>query len=267
MGWLRKSLGVLLLGAAGSTVTACEDNESILFIVGVLAVDRTDCTARAEQDALLMSGGTLDLLLRPSYRAALLVGSHLTQRGSRDQLRTETARLSLQGATVTLTNFAGALLPINPNPYSTLGTGFVHPGNGVEPGYGPIFVDLVPPGLSIPDQTIVAKIRVFGTTLGGFELESNEYTFPITICRGCLISYPVSSADTTQGSQANYRCRQVSAAGEETELSACFPGQDAEVPCDYCSAFNPACQDPCMNCSVRAALSLCAQTPAPAECL
>lgn len=268
MSWLRKSLGLLVLSVtAGSAVTGCEENESILFIVGVLAVDRTDCVARPEQDALLLSGGTLDLLLRPSYRAALLVGSHLTERGSRDQLRTETARLSLQGATVTLTSFAGDPLPINPNPYSTLGTGFVHPGGGNEPGYGPIFVDLVPPGLKIPDQTIIAKIRVFGNTLGGFELESNEYIFPITVCRGCLIAYPTGSADTTQGSQASYRCRQVSEGAETTELEACFPGQDAVIPCDFCSAFNPACQDPCVNCSVRASNAACALTPTPEACL
>lgn len=264
MSWLRKSLGMLALTVTATSVaTGCEDNESMLFIVGVLNVDRTDCIARPEQDGVLLSGGVLDRLLRPSYRAALLIGSQLTQRGSRDQLRTESARFALQGAEVTLTTFDG--VPIG-SPYSTIGTGFVNPAGGEEAGYGVMFVDIVPASIDLPDDTIVSKVRVFGTTLGGAELESNEYIFPITVCRGCLIYYPVSAADDTNPNPNSFLCQTVSDGTDAIELEACFPGQDTGVPCNFCSASNPACADPCQNCAVRETYPPCANTVEPIHC-
>lgn len=263
---LQKSLGIVLVSALlGMTATACEENESVLFIVGVMDVERSDCVAAADSDAAILAEGTLDLSLRRGYRAALLVGSHLTQRGSRDQLRTETARFSLQGAEVTLTNMEGQLLPLGrtSNPYSTIGTGFVNPSSGDDPGYGVTFVDIVPPGLSnIADQTIISRVRAYGRTLGGAELESNEYVFPITVCTGCLVQFSTATVDPTQ---PGGRCRTVSAE-DEPEFGGCFPGQDRMVPCTYCSNSNAACQDPCSNCSARAALPACAGTPVPPAC-
>jgi hypothetical protein len=70
------------------------DNASMLFIKGVLAIEATNCAAKPEAAATLRAGGRLDVSLANGYVAALLVGSQLTQRGSREQLRTETARLT-----------------------------------------------------------------------------------------------------------------------------------------------------------------------------
>lgn len=268
MNWLRKSLGVVAVGATVTLAgTACEDNESMLFIVGVLDVERSDCVARAEADSTIKSGGVLDVSLRGGYRAALLIGSQLTQRGSREQLRTETARFALQGAEVTLTDTSGAVLDLGgdvPNPYSTIGTGFVNPSGSAEAGYGVMFADIVPAGLNIPDQTIVSRVRAFGTTLGGTELESNELIFQIQVCRGCLITYPSSAADPDRSTPDHYFCSSVS--DEEAELSSCFPGQDLPVPCTFCSASNDACDDPCQNCSVRERDPRCNGTTAPEAC-
>ena len=268
MNWLRRSLGVVAVGATVTLAgTACEKNESMLFIVGVLDVDRSDCVARPEGEAVIKSGGILDVSLRGGYRAALLVGSHLTQRGSRDQLRTETARFALQGAEVTLTDISGNLLPIDsPNPYSTIGTGFVNPSGSEEAGYGVMFADIVPASVEIPDGTVVSHVRAFGTTLGGAELESNELIFQIQVCHGCLISYPASAADLDRGATDCYYCQVVSEEESDVELSACFPGQDSPVPCTYCSPYNNACEDPCQNCSVRQNDSRCVGTAIPPEC-
>lgn len=267
MKWLRKSLGVIALG---TTVTlagsACEDNESMLFIVGVLDIDRSDCVARPDADAIVKSGGVLDLTLRKGYRAALLVGSQLTQRGSRDQLRTESARFALQGAEVTLTDIGGKLVDLKgkPNPYSTIGTGLVNPSGGDDAGYGVMFADLVPAGVEIPDGIVVSRVRAFGTTLGGAELESNELVFQIQVCRGCLITYPVDAADVDRSTPERYYCEQAS--DDAVEVSTCFLGQDAQVPCNYCSPSNIACEDPCQNCALRSAISGCAGTMGPPSC-
>ncbi|MFZ5895924.1 MAG: hypothetical protein ACOY0T_33015 [Myxococcota bacterium] len=272
MTWLRKitgALGVTMLGLLAAP--GCADNESMLFVEGVLAVEATDCVAKAESGALMRAGGTLDLALRNGYRAALLVGSQLTQRGSRERLRTETARLQLEGADITLQDAYAQDLNLgnSPNPFSTIGSGFVNPSTGTDPGLGVIFVDIIPAALSAAIEgavqgsgLVLAKVKVFGTTLGGQKVESGEYQFPIQICRGCLINYPTS---TNTGAVGSFSCV---APTQATTSSVCLLGQDQVVPCTECAGFNGVCSDPCNNCAVRsnpANAGLCTNTP-PAGC-
>ncbi|MGC4090750.1 MAG: hypothetical protein QM756_23335 [Polyangiaceae bacterium] len=188
MTWLRKTTCALgFTTICGLTASSCADNESMLFIEGVLAIEATDCVAKPESGALLRAAGRLNLSLSSSYRAAMLVGSQLTQRGSREQLRTETARLVLKGADITLQDaYARDLnLGANPNPFSTLGSGFVNPAGGTDPGFGTIIVDIIPAALApsvaanLQGGLVLAKIKVFGETLGGQKVESGEFLYPI----------------------------------------------------------------------------------------
>jgi hypothetical protein len=247
-----------LVGGGALATQGCEENESSLFIVGVLAIEETDCILTPEGNSLLRTSGVLDVSLRSSYTAGLLVGSQLTQRGSRDQLRTETARLSLRGAEVRLERSTGGVIA----EYTTIGTGFVHPAGGAEPGYGWMSVDLIPAGAPIGEGLLVANVRVFGDTLGGDEIESNEYPYPIYVCNGCLVSYPVEAADTTQGPGV-YLC---AVRGEDTPVSegqVCRLGQDVGVPCTDCAAQSAVCLDPCQNCSARSTGLDCSGSPVP----
>ncbi|HET9933888.1 MAG TPA: hypothetical protein VFQ35_24455 [Polyangiaceae bacterium] len=269
MTWLRKFTGALGLVTLGALcVPGCADNNSMLFIEGVLAVEASDCIAKAESGALIREGGTLDLSLRSGYRAALLVGSQLTQRGSREQLRTETARLVLKGADITLQDAYGRNLDLggNPNPFSTIGTGFVNPAAGTEPGLGVIFVDVIPSVLSDAvsgalngSGLVLAKIKAFGETLGNQKVESGEFLYPIQICRGCLISYPATSMTGAVGALTCAAPTQ----GSSTE-TLCSLGQDQFVPCTQCLGI-PACSDPCQNCTYRAGSPQCTGA-APDEC-
>jgi hypothetical protein len=242
------------LSAAG-----CEENESMLFIVGVLALEDTDCKLTSQGSATLRTRGVLDVSLRSGYTAGLLVGSQLTQRGSRDQLRTETARLSLRGAEVTLETAAGE--PIAE--YTTIGTGFANPSAGSEPGFGAIAADLIPPGAPLAEGLVVARVRVFGDTLGGQEVESNEYSFPIYVCSGCLITYPGDAADMNQGAGV-YLCAVRSDRATVTEDRVCALGQDIAVPCTICAAQSAVCLDPCQNCSTSVSGLDCSGSPTPA---
>jgi hypothetical protein len=254
MTWLRNSLSVLGVATLCGLVTAgCEDNTSMLFIKGVLATEVTNCVAKPESAAVIRTGGRLDVSLANGYVAALLVGSQLTQRGSREQLRTETARLTLEGAEVTLNDGRGNLLDIGTNPFTTLGTGFVDPAGGTQPGFGAIFVDVIPAAVkdallaSLGGEGVVqAKIRVFGTTLGGQSIESGDYTYSIEVCNGCLINYPVT-ADSS-GGVGDYECGGTAAASTET---LCGLGQDLMAPCTLCAGASEACLHPCSNCSLR----------------
>jgi hypothetical protein len=247
-----------LVGGGALATQGCEDNESSLFIVGVLAIEKSDCILTPEGTSILRTGGVLDLALRSNYTAGLLVGSQLTQRGSRDQLRTETARLTLRGAEVRLETSTGGVIA----EYTTVGTGFVHPAAGAEPHYGTMSVDLIPAGAPIGEGLLVANMRIFGDTLGGDEIESNEYSFPIRVCYGCLVSYPAEAADMTQGPGV-YLC---AVRGEDTpvaEEQICRLGQDVGVPCSDCAAQSAVCLDPCQNCSARSTGLDCSGSPVP----
>lgn len=274
MTWLRKTtgaLGLLTLGAL--SVPGCADNDSMLFIHGVLAIERTDCVAKPDSSAILREGGTLDLALTGGYRAALLVGSQLTQRGSRERLRTETARLVIRGADITLEDAYERPLDLqgNPNPFSTVGSGIVNAAAGTEPGLGVTFLDIIPSVLSSGvanalggSGLVLAKIKVYGETFGNQKIESGDFLFPIQVCRGCLISYPATSM-TTSGPA----CDSTTEQGSTTD-TACFVGQDNAVPCTSCAGV-PACDSPCNNCIYRADPTFdksCqdAMVPRPDEC-
>jgi hypothetical protein len=244
----------------------------MLFIKGVLAIETTNCVAKPESAGTLRAGGRLDISLANGYVAALLVGSQLTQRGSREQLRTETARLVLEGAEVTLNDAAGNPLNIGTNnPFTTLGTGFVDPAGGTQPGFGAIFVDVIPAGVmggvktALPSGGVVqAKIRVFGTTLGNQSIESGEYTYSIEVCNGCLVQYP-ATADVS-GGMGDFTCGGTAAAN--TADVPCNLGQDQATPCTLCAGAYDVCLHPCNNCAVRANTAndaICAAGK-PAEC-
>jgi len=235
--------GAVLLGPVLS-LQGCVDNESSLFVVGVFNIGETQCLAEPDSTAVLLPSGTLDRTLANGYQAALLVGSHLTEQGSREKLRTETSRLQVEGAHLTLYNTAGAAFTLP----DTAATGLVNPASGTDPGLASVFAQLIRPAdfanLGAPGQAII-RIRVFGTTLGGQEIESGDFDFPIQVCDGCLIAYPPEAADPSAPA-GTYLCSP--AVDVDTETSTvCYPGQDSYVSCTQCAAFNDACRDPLQN--------------------
>lgn len=228
--------------ALGLGASGCADNESSLFVEGVLAISATDCVARPDAAAEFLSLGVLDTAFADGYVAAVQVGNQITQQGNREKLRTETSRIHLQGVTGTVFDVTGG-----EHEFEAIGTGFVHPAAGTEPGLAAMFVTLVNPDnideiAAAGQGTMVIRFRVFGTTLGGKEIESGDFEFPIEICNGCLIDYPISA----NGAMApDYLCDLE--APESQEVRVCFYGQDQRFPCTACSAVNEMCRNPDLN--------------------
>jgi len=242
---------VLALGIAcfaGVALPSCATNDSMMFIYGVYARKQGACEPMAEEDAPLWDRGIMDRLFVSEYRASLLIGNQLTQRGSRDRLRTETSRVSLKGAEITLETADGRRLL---DPFSAIATGFVDAASGTDAGLAIMSATLIPSRAAqqLPNGVVVARVRAFGTTLGGEDVESNELAFPIEICKGCLVSYPASARDAT-GDGDEYRCKmsEDEAAATDTDLP-CTIGLDLPVPCTACSGVVAACQSPLNNCS------------------
>lgn len=220
----------VLFGASG-----CADNEGMLFVRQVIALPAGNCQAAADPSGLFWSSGVLDLALRDSYEASLLVGNQLVRRGSRDLLRTESSRVIIRGAEVALLNDQKAVI----SEFSVPAAGFIDPGSGDEPGYGVTSALLVPPGTATAGTRIVAEVRVFGDTLGGDEITSAALAFPITVCNGCLISYP---ADADDPAQPGYQC--ASSGSDTSGDPPCRLGQDEAVDCRLCAGVSQACLSP-----------------------
>jgi len=218
-------------------------SDKSLFVVGAQALDAADCVAKADTATALLAQGVLDLAFASSYTASLLVGNQLLKAGS----ATETERVSLSGAEVTLTTEDGTEL----KSYSTVGTGFVDAATG-SAAYGTMSVVVIPTGLGSSEalqngQLLVAKIQVLGEALDGTKLTSSELDLPIKFCTGCLVQYPASAADPTQPPGSAYRCASSDAATQEASPPPCVVGQDVAFSCLICSASYALCSDPAQN--------------------
>jgi hypothetical protein len=252
---MRRSFLKCLLAFSVPCVVAgalpgCATNDSMMYIVGVALRRSGACSVKPELSGTLLSKGVMDRTFATEYVAGLIVGSQLTQRGSRERVRTETSKVALKGAEVKLENAQGAELVPS---FSSIGTGFVDASDGEDAAPAAMFATLIPASVapSLPRGTVVVKVRVFGTTLGGEDVESAELLFPIEVCDGCLVSFPASARDPAL-SGTDYQCKQASDTNtvptSDTD-SPCSLGIDFPVACTACSSLYAACQSPTTNCA------------------
>jgi len=252
---MRRSFLTSLLAFATPCLVAgvlpsCATNDSMMYIVGVAVRKAGACTVKADLSGAILAQGTMDRLFASDYVAGLIVGNQLTERGSRERVRTETSRVSLKGAEVKLETPQGAsLVPA----FSSIGTGFVDASDGTDAAPAAMFATLIPASVAptLPRGTVVAKVRVFGTTLGGEDVESAELLFPIDVCDGCLVAFPASARDLA-ASGSDYQCKQAAddmqAAAADATDGPCTLGIDFPTPCTTCSGLYAACQSPTNNC-------------------
>lgn len=234
MASFSKSMAAGLLVLGGALLSgSCVDNNSSFFVFGVMDISRSQCVAQPDNPVFLASG-TLDRHFANGYEAAILVGSHLTQRGSREKLRTETARITVTGAHVTL--FGTNHQTID---FDSAATGLVNPASGTDPGVASVFTRLVrkeDESQLGDDGQIIARVRILGTTLGGEDVETGPFDYPITLCTGCLVTFPADVL-APDGS-----CNAVD--NNAPDVNVCFFGQDSAFPCTACAASDPVCANP-----------------------
>jgi hypothetical protein len=227
--------------AAVPFLSACVDDDSSMYVEGVLALNPPNCELAADPGSPQLLRGTLDVAFLTSYQAPVLVGNQLTPRGDKKQLRTETQGVELEGAEVTVTSASGDVL----EEYTVPAGGFVHPSSSESPGYGMALVTLVPNrlgeqlrsqlGARGASRTVIAEVRVFGTTLGGTKITSGAYTFPIDICLGCLVDFPLDAIEDTGNG------RVCAGSTEDVESTQCVRGQDSVIDCRTCAATLDVC--------------------------
>lgn len=95
--------------------------------------------------------------------------------------------------------------------------------------------------------TLLVRIKFFGITAAGREVDSNQFTYPIEICRECLIDIPLEAIDV---SQPLPNCANLSSTTEQGEDGTvtistdiepgCTPGQDEPIDCRLvCATLDP----------------------------
>ena len=216
-----------------------------LFLIGALNVDATQCIF--DSSGPLLANGTLDLTFGSTYAGALLVENPYAQ-GAASGSATETERVSLSRAEITLSTSDGAVL----GQHSAVGTGFIDAAPIGSGAYGTMAVTLIPAELGASDavqnaHALIARIHVVGEALNGLALSSNDIDFPITVCNGCLVRSPAEAADPTVPSGQTYLCSTSSGGLHVTTPAPCILGQDTPFPCVYCSAEFSLCRDPTRN--------------------
>jgi hypothetical protein len=190
---------------------------------------------------LTLAEGVYDVGFKRSYQVGLILGNQMASRGAKARSRTETSRILLEGAEVTVRDPSGSLVRLKQNPFSSPGAGFVDVGTGNDPGYGTLSVVAIPyedePKGVLQDMItsgyVIAEMKAFGHTLGGQAVESNTFSFPIAVCYGCLVSFPLGSVAT------DGKC--LLSGSAEAATTSCLAGQDEVVGCTSCAAKFSVC--------------------------
>lgn len=197
--YLRRSGAIALLAAATAFLSAsCAEDDSSIFIRGCMIVSRTDCSVQVTLTPNLQLEGTIDAAFAGEYVCTMLVENQLVARGDPTTLKTETSGVELYEAEVQVLSAAGAVL----NEFSVPITGFLDPGMSGEDGAGAsevVMIDaatLQSQGAMVAStgiqQQVVSSVIAKGRTLGGLEVHTQKFLFPILISNG-------SSCATTPG--------------------------------------------------------------------
>lgn len=222
--WLgRAGAAVILVSAGALLAPGCAYNESSMYVRAALHVPTATCEVEADATAAALNNGVFDVTIANSYSASLLIANQLLRRGDPDRLRIETSKVELYGADVTLLRERGG----KGATFFSSASGFADASPGTTPGLGVVSVVLINAAAAADlreelgqggSTEVTASVVVHGRTLGGVEVESWDWPFPIHVCAGCLCDRSLcgAGADDTNAPQLEANCR---------------PGQDDAVDC------------------------------------
>jgi hypothetical protein len=180
-GTLALATGVILSGG-------CVDNDTTIFVRQCQAIVVDDeCIVTNDPSALALTSGTLDVSFGDSvYVACMLVGNQLVPRGNPDRTLPESSRVHFYKVDVEVLDAAENFVTSFTVPVS----GFADPAAGSEPGFGWTCAPILDAGsaqaFAAAPQIAISRIKVYGRSLGGLELETDWWDFPIFVCNGCL---------------------------------------------------------------------------------
>lgn len=176
-------------------LTGCVDDKSGVHITGVLTPENEDGVCAAAPDAPSSGLVTWDLdsaTLTPATSLTLFLGveNQLVER--RTDIAVNPNGVDIQGAEVELLDVGGNRLDLGglPNPFSMPASVQIPSGDETSAGAAALVMSIIPAsyaGALPADVTILVSMRLFGETWGQQEIETDKWTFPLQLCRGCLI--------------------------------------------------------------------------------
>jgi hypothetical protein len=235
------------LSAAGllGTMTGCAEDIAEIQIVQNQPLD-AECLATAVGANTFISRGVLDLFVTDTYVISPLVRNNMVASesirftglgggaGGLQGTNWEANSVNFNRAVAEFEGPSGLGVPI-PRSLPLTISGSVIPGGSAAVSLQVVTSTIAgflrqsdllnQPGSSF---TLLVKLKFFGTTAGGTEVDSNEFVYPITVCNGCLLQYPTEAIDTTFPVP---NCRNFSDFDTVTADVPCFPGQDEPLDC------------------------------------
>jgi hypothetical protein len=251
--------GLAIVAGVGAVASACAHDDSTIFIYNKIAQPSISpggtCVYSPNPSQTFSNAGTLDVSLGGAYVAEFLIGNQMVAQVDPTVPRTETSIVNIQGAVVRITDSSGVQLATYTDPTA----GSVPAAAGGTPGYIAMSVVIVNAATvqnelaalsGGSDVHLITYTKMFGKTLGGQYVESNEFEFPVSLCVGCLISFAVSDISPT--------CPVLNCigggAGSATATEPCSPGQDIPTDCSLCRGNNPLCNPNFLRCNPDAGL-------------
>ena len=197
---LWKGACALVLFAVGVLAAGpgCVDAEAPFFIISA----KVRSCAAVSSDSADLGRGTLDLRYSCEYSAVLLLGNQLVRRGDDATLKIETSRISVSRFDVEILDAAEA--PIvradgSAAQFSYPSNGFVDAARANQFGEGLAATLLIDGataqalGARLFDTTagnevttVIARVTGFGRTLGGDDVKTRPWDFPIDLTFGTL---------------------------------------------------------------------------------
>ena len=182
-----KVFSLLAFGAlTASMLPSCVENNSSIFIHSIDFQEPGECGCTGDPEDVSLTSGLLDTSQNQgAYVAAIRIGNQMIRSADNARLRVETSHVTIYEAEVEVFDSAGGSITSFSQPV----TSFAFASNGTNPGFGCTFLTLIDAAsianIATP-QTVVARIKVFGETLGGNDVETGVFDFPINVCNGCL---------------------------------------------------------------------------------
>ena len=237
----KTSISRFLLAVSLLFMSGCLEETPALFIVSNSALS-SSCQPVASTDiSAIVSRGVMDLTVATTYHMFPNVENLMESSGSSSLggglSGTEGNRVTLQRADVTFVpeESLSVAMPNRTIPIS----GTLEPG-----GRGVVELEVIhdilgdslsgDPRLRDRGSTVFVEVHVqfIGVTTSGTSVESNLFTFPMELCRGCLLDFPLEANDPLD-TQPN--CRAESGeSGTSTIEMPCLPGQDETLDCRIC---------------------------------
>jgi hypothetical protein len=266
---------------------------------GQLLVLRNDlrstgqCNPTPTQEGAGLSRGTLDIMLSNRYvmfpvvlntmkpSSSVTVGSAGGAAGGGGaggiaNVQTEGNIVNLESATVSIIAPSTIQFPV-PQGVEIPTSGAVFPEDVISTGLeviSPVLGDAIRAssdfytGTAFKRGTVITvlvEVKFKGSSSSGTEVESNEFTFPLDICAGCLLTYAPDTVvpAVADGDDDRLTCDPIDRAAyedarnEEGEgtgavddvttaiiMQPCFVGQDEAVDCRLCRTLAVASSDP-----------------------